>query len=176
MRVTRSADDGLLDERAKAYLSYWSAFSAFLRDKQGPFKLTTPRRGSSQSFGNIGRTGFQLYTNASVRDRRLSVGMFIEHPAAKRAFDLLKAQGGTIELEFGAPLVWGRMDDRKSCYIAVLQYDRDPNVEADRPRQFEWLLGQMERFTGVFRGRVKALPLDGSIDTAPPPIETVADG
>jgi hypothetical protein len=178
-RRTRGVEEGHLDESAKAYLSYWSAFSAFLRDKQSPLKLlSNPRYGSYQRFGNIGRSGFVLNANASFRDHRLIVGMYIDHRAHKRAFDLLEDQKETIDAEFGAPLEWDRMDDKKFSSIAVRQNDMDPNVEADRPRQFDWLLDQMERFTRVFRHRVNALSLDGSIDSAPLPasIEAVADG
>jgi Domain of unknown function (DUF4268) len=104
-------------------VNYWSAFSAFLRDRRAAFKLNTPRRDYLCGFGNIGLSGFHLNTTAGFRDRRLSVEIFIAHAAAKRAFDQLHADREPIETEFGAPLDWQRMDDRKGCRIAVSEPD-----------------------------------------------------
>jgi hypothetical protein len=171
--VRRATDNGPLDDRAKGYVKYWSAFSAFLRDRRAAFKLNTPRRDYLCGFGNIGLSGFHLNTTAGFRDRRLSVEIFIAHVAAKRAFDQLHADREAIETEFGAPLDWQRMDDRKGCRIAVFRIDMDPNIEAQRPSQYDWLLDQMERFSRVFTDRIRALRLDNlaEADVAPGSIE-----
>jgi hypothetical protein len=160
VRVTRSTENGPLDERAKAYVNYWSGFAAFLRDRRAAFKLNTPRREYLCGFGNIGVSGFHLNATAGFRDRKIRVEIYIAHPAAKRAFDLLQGDQEAIEKEFGAPLDWLRLDDKKGCCIAVSRTNADPNIEAQRPSQYEWLLDQMERFSCVFRDRIRALPLD----------------
>jgi hypothetical protein len=54
------------------------------------------------------------------------------------------------------------MDDKKGCRIAVFRTDLDPNSETERPRQYAWFLDQMERFSRVFRDRIRALPLDNA--------------
>ena len=162
VRATRSADGGPMDDRAKAYSAYWSGFSAFLQERRAPFKMNTSPRDYWCSFG-IGRTGFILSVTATFRDRRLGVEIYINHRAAKTAFDLLAADRQVIEAEFGGPLDWQRLDDKKACRIALFRTDMDPNVEAQRPSQYEWFLDQMERFSRVFRDRIRALPLESAV-------------
>ena len=68
-----------------------------------------------------------------------------------------------IEAEFGGPLDWQRLDDKKACRIALFRTDMDPNVEAQWPSQYEWFLDQMEHFSRVFRDRIRALPLESAV-------------
>jgi hypothetical protein len=89
-RATRSTAGGQLDDRAKAYISYWSGFGAFLQEKGAPWKILTPSRDHWSNFG-VGRSGFVLSVTAGFRDRKLGVEIYINHPAGKRAFDLLEA-------------------------------------------------------------------------------------
>jgi hypothetical protein len=167
VRVTRSTNTGPLDERAKGYVAYWAGFAAFLQDKQAPYNLKTAPRDYWCYFG-VGRTGFTLATTATFRDRRLWVGIEISHRAAKAAFDLLAVDRATIDAEFSGQLDWQRMNDKKGCRIAVLRTDFDPNDEAQRTLQYEWFLDQMERFTRVFRDRIRNLLLDTlQADSAP---------
>jgi hypothetical protein len=71
-RATRSTNGGQLDDRAKAYVGYWSAFRSFLQDKGAPYKVGTPSRDYWCTFG-IGRSGFVLSDTAGFRDRKLGV-------------------------------------------------------------------------------------------------------
>jgi hypothetical protein len=160
-RATRSTGGGQLDERAKAYIAYWSGFGAFLQDKAAPYKVPTPPRVHWCSFG-IGRAGFILSNTASFRDRKLGVEIYINHRAAKTAFDLLARDRQAIEAEFGGTLDWQRLDDKKACRIAVFRTDMDPNIEVQRPLQYEWLLDQMGGFFRVFRDTIRTLLLDNA--------------
>jgi len=162
-QATRSATDGRLDDRAKAYIAYWSGFRDFLRDNGAAYKIRTPPRDHWCAFG-IGRSGFILNALAGFRDRRLGVEIYISHPAAKRAFDLLDAERSIIQEEFGEPLDWQRMNDKKGSRVAVSRTDLDPRDESQRPMQYEWFLDQMQRFARVFTGRIRALPLDDTAD------------
>jgi hypothetical protein len=167
-RATRSTGGGQLDERAKAYIAYWSGFGAFLQDKAAPYKVPTQPRVHWCSFG-IGRAGFILSDTAGFRDRKLGVEIYINHRAAKTAFDLLARDRQAIEAEFGGKLDWQRLDDKKACRIAVFRTDMDPNIEVQRPLQYEWLLDQMGGFFRVFRDRIRTLLLDNAAaaDLAP---------
>jgi hypothetical protein len=52
-RATRSAADQL-DDRAKAYVAYWSGFSAFLQEQRAPYKVPTPPRSRGRSSSGCG--------------------------------------------------------------------------------------------------------------------------
>lgn len=175
-RATRTASAGQLDDRAKAYVAYWSGFSAFLLDRPGAYKLRTAPRDYWASFG-IGRSGFILVLTATFRDRKMGVEIYITHRAAKRAFDLLNIERTSIEAEFGEPLDWQRMNDKKTCRIALYRTDLDPRQENQRPTQYEWFFDRMQRFTQVFADRIRALPLDDVIETEMlSPTAEAADG
>ncbi len=175
-RATRSTAGGQPDDRAKAYIAYWSGFGAFLQDKGAPWKIPTPPRDYWSNFG-VGRSGFVLSVTAGFRDRKLGVEISINHPAAKRAFDLLEADRASIEAEFGQPLDWQRMEGRKGCRIAVLRTDLDPRDESQRPAQYEWFLDQMQRFARTFSNRIRNLALDEAVEAdLTPATANAADG
>jgi hypothetical protein len=163
VRASRQAAGSQLDDRARAYISYWSGFAAYLQERKSSFRITTPPRDYWYNFG-IGRSGFALSVSAGFRDRRLAVELYINHRAAKRAFDLLEADRTSIEAEFGEPLDWQRMNDKKASRIAVYRTDLDPRDENQRPAQYEWLLDHSRRFSQVFGNRIRALPLDEPIE------------
>jgi hypothetical protein len=177
VRATRSADGGPLDDRAKAYVAYWSGFGAFLQDARAPYKMpNTAPRDYWCGFG-VGRSGFLLSDTAGFRDRKLGVEIYITHRAAKRAFDLLVSERDTIEAEFGARLDWQRLDDKKACRIATYRTDLDPRDEGQRAVQYEWFLDQMQRFSAVFGNRIRSLRLDDVADAELVPASAdAADG
>lgn len=114
---------------------------------------------------------------AGFRDRRLGVEIYITHRAAKRAFDLLDADRASIEAEFGEPLDWHRMNDKKACRIAVYRTDLDPRDESQRSTQYEWFLDHMQRFAQAFGNRIRTLPLDNAAEAdVMPPSAEAADG
>jgi hypothetical protein len=175
-RATRSTEGGQLDDRAKGYVAYWSGFGAFQLEKGAPYKVPTPPRDYWCTFG-IGRSGFVLSETAGFRDRKLGVEIYINHRAAKGAFDLLEADRVDIEAEFGEALDWQRMNDKKGCRIAVHRTDLDPRDESQRPAQYAWFLDHMQRFAQVFGNRIRALPLDDATEAdVMPPSAEAADG
>jgi hypothetical protein len=173
-RATRSTDAGQLNDRAKSYVAYWSAFSAFLGENRAPYKITTPPRDYWCTFG-IGRSGFALQVTAGFRDRKLAVQLYINHRMARQAFDLLAADRGSIEAEFGEPLNWRMMD--KGAAVWVDRTDLDPRDESQRPEQYAWFLDQMRRFARAFGSRIAALPLDAPAapGVIPEPAEAAGD-
>jgi Domain of unknown function (DUF4268) len=175
-RATRSADGGALNDRAKAYVAYWSGFGAFLQDKHAPYKMPNPAPRDYWCGFGIGRSGFLLSDTAGFRDRKLGVEIYLNHRAAKRAFDLLESERDTIEAEFGARLDWQRMDDKKACRIAIYRTDLDPRDENQRAVQYEWFLDEMRRFSEAFSNRIRSLPLDAAdADLTPATADAAGD-
>jgi hypothetical protein len=165
-RTTRSGERPL-DERQKAYVSYWTALGAFLADHHAPFKVRVPTpRDYWCGFGHIGQSGFSLVATAGFRDHKLGVEIYIGFRAAKPAFDHLEAERATIEAEFGSPLDWQRLNDKKACRIASYRTDFDPTNQEQWPQQHTWFLDQLERFARAFRSRIDGLDIDALKDGA----------
>lgn len=164
MRSALSTGNAQLDDRAKAYVSYWAGFGEFMKDRGAPYKIPRPPRDYWCGFG-IGRTGFALCPIAGFRDRKLGVELNINHRAAKRAFDILRAEQAVIDSEFGGELEWHRMNEYKGCKIGIYRTDLDPRDENQRPTQYEWLLDRMRRFSQAFGYRIRSLQLNDTADT-----------
>jgi Domain of unknown function (DUF4268) len=161
--VTRKSrnDDRPPDERQKAYISYWAAFALFLADQKAPFKMRNPStRDYYCNFGNLARPGFSLNAIAGLRDKKISVEIYIHHRAAKAIFDHLNAHRSDIEADFGGQLEWQRLNDRKGCRIAISNTDFDPTNREQWPNQHAWFLDHLERMTRAFRSRIDALDID----------------
>jgi hypothetical protein len=176
LRATLSANTGPLDDRAKAYSTYWSGFGAFLQDKHAPYKILNPAPHDYAYSFRISRSGFALAETAGFRDRKLGVEIYISHRAAKRAFDLLEAERDTIEADFGGKLDWQRLNDKKGCRIAVSRTDLDPRDESQRAMQYDWFLDQMQRFSRVFGGRIRSLALEDAVESDIVPADIEAAG
>jgi hypothetical protein len=64
------------------------------------------------------------------------------------------------------PLI-GRSFPKKIASRVLIQKAADPNNEADRQQQFEWLTYNVERFQTAFADRIKALNLDQGDEVDP---------
>ena len=75
----------------------------------------------------------------------------------KQIFDWLKAEQQAIEEEFGAPLEWQRLDDKKACRITYRKpfdgYNRD-----EWPAMLEWMVEHIKRFEPAIRPRLVNVP------------------
>ncbi len=128
----------------------------------------------TQALEAFGKSSCQLYNNVSPStDHWLSAGsglsgcpfslifckqeIRLELPLArpntdgnKALFDCLFSQRAQLESEFGQPLEWLRLDNKKSSRIQFSQsfdgYNRD-----NWPTMIEWLVKHMTRFEAVMR-------------------------
>ena len=74
----------------------------------------------------------------------------------KWVFDRLFEQREAVEADFGAPLEWLRLDDKKASRISYRKaYDGyDPE---NWPEMIEWLVDHVKRLERAFGGRLKDL-------------------
>lgn len=72
----------------------------------------------------------------------------------KRIFDLLFEQKDEIESEFGAPLIWKRLDDRKSSRIEY-QKGFDGFNRDNWPDMIDWMIHHMRKLESALSRRFK---------------------
>lgn len=159
-RATLAGNDRPMDARQKVYAAYWAGFGDYLNSQDTPFRVRGEPRDYWCGFGKVLRSGFGLGATAVLRDNRIGVEIYISHSEAKVAFDTLEAQKEVIEAEYGGPLVWQRLNDRKGCRIAIFRPDSNPANEDQRPIQYAWFLEQLSRFSRAFRSRIAGLDLE----------------
>lgn len=114
----------------------------------------------------IGRSGFHLTTNASVRERQIAVELYCQRDPDKVGFDQLVEHREAVEAEIGEPLTWERLDEKLGWRVII----RRPVDVEDRsmwPEYFQWYQERLGRFDVAFRDRVSALDM-----SAEPPADS----
>ena len=82
----------------------------------------------------------------------------------KQAFKALKANREEIEGDYGGPLDWQELPDRRASRIAAYMKDADVTDRADWPKQYRWIVAQLDGFKRVFGERVRSLVLKETPD------------
>ena len=150
-------DRGDLTETQQWQLEYWTAFRDYiLTQGSSVIKMRTPPPRYWVSFP-IGRSGFDLSTNAHQPKQRVNVTLGLYGRQAKAHFHLLKANKEAIEAQLGAQLTWHELPDKQASYVSLYLPDTNPLDRNDWPRQHEWLLTKLEDFYRVFAPQVKTL-------------------
>jgi hypothetical protein len=104
---------------------------------------------------------------ASRRDKFIGVQLYISRTDGKATYRALEAQKAEFQKTFGAdPLDWQELPEKIASRV-LIQKAADPNNEADRQQQFEWLTYNVERFQTAFADRIKALNLDQGDEVDP---------
>ncbi len=82
----------------------------------------------------------------------------------KYIFDQLHAQRDVLNKEFGEPLIWQRLDNRRACRI---KFEADANISdrEDWPRMIEFMTDAMVRIEKTFREPLQKLKEDVKYQT-----------
>jgi hypothetical protein len=152
-------------DRDRAKLAYWTSFAEYMKANPSTFRPRKPGPSNWRVFP-IGRSGVVISAGISMDKQRVSVELYIDNDVNKAAFRALLAQREVIEREFGEPLDWQELPDKKATRIALYQHGVDPSDERQYPALHAWMLPKMDRFRSVFERRVKALPHRSAIVAA----------
>lgn len=153
-----SKEAGGVTERREAYRAFFQELVDELRDK---YKFTGARAAQPQNWysfaSGVSRItyGFVFAAQGQVRaEIYLDPGEAAEN---KALFDSLLGTKTAIEAEFGEPLQWERLDDRRACRVAAY---RPGTIEDDTQTLQEikaWAIDRLLRFKKVFGPKVAAL-------------------
>jgi hypothetical protein len=149
---------GELAEREKRYQAFWSTLIERSRGKTHLFANIAPNTLNWIST-SAGRTGYGF--NYVFAKDAVQVELYIDpgSPQQNKAiFDALYEDGEAIEAEFGAPLDWQRLDNRRACRIRYVVGEQDA---LDHPEGWpdlqEALIDAMIRLDRTFRQRIAKL-------------------
>jgi hypothetical protein len=147
-----------LSEREEAYRTFFQALIDELREKH---RFTGARVGQPQNWYSFA-SGFSgiTYGAAFNRDGCAQAEVGIDRgdaPANKAIFDALFQQKDVIETQFGAPLNWDYVADRRACRIKAL---REGTIAADSQTLEEtrnWMVKSLLGLKQAFGPRLPAL-------------------
>lgn len=135
---------------------YWAALREYMVENASDVKPTKPLPQHWMNFA-IGRQNFNLHTYANTKEGRIGLGLTMTGPDAKPHFHLLWQQREKIEKEFGEPLEWLELPERKESRSMLHDLKADPTDRDGWPEQHAWLTEKLKKFDSVFRKRIKQL-------------------
>ena len=119
-------------------------------------------KGNWRAFAS-GTPGFG-YAVVFPRDRRVRAELYIDLRDRERnvaVYSALQAARSTLEREFGDPLIWEPLKNRRACRIAAYtQGTIEDSKSLDDYRR--WMIERLLRFKNVFGPRLPGLTARGS--------------
>ncbi len=153
----RSASKGAVSDKGRAYQEFFQRLIDELREKHHFTNARKAQPGNWYSFSsgvsgatyvaNFGRAGLSAQVYIDFEDEAINKG----------AFDTLKEQKQQIESDFGEPLQWERLDDKRACRIAAYcdgQIEDPPDKLAQLHR---WTVEYLLKIRRVFGDRLREL-------------------
>ena len=145
-------------ERHDFRQAFWAGLLERARGQRHPHSGVSPGTDSWLSAGS-GKSG--VHFTYTIRQHDSAVQIIIEGPdgeANARIFEALLDEREEIEAEFGGPLEWDRVENRKRCFIGVTLSAAGYRDGEDRwPEIQSKMLEAMLRLEQTFRKRIQAL-------------------
>jgi hypothetical protein len=157
-RKTAQASAEISPKRA----AYQQFFQRLLDDLREKYKFTNARAAQPQNWYSFssGVRGFQWSFSFGL-GARVRSEVYIDTGDAdqnERILDHFLKEQAAIEKEFGEPLEWERLDEKRACRVACY---RSGSIEDSSDKQDEiraWAVERLLRFKAVFAPRLKHLP------------------
>jgi hypothetical protein len=164
-QAAKASDAGELSATKQLQLEYWTAFREFIKDRRG---LPRPQKARPQYWMNfaIGRTDFHIFAFANTKEKRIGMGLVIKGPDAKPHFYLLEHDKAAIEQEFGRPLEWKELPTALESHILLNKPDSDLSDKTKWQDYAAWMAEGLEKFTRVFKDRVRELDAEDYVPVA----------
>lgn len=154
-RATREATESKPTPREEAYRRYFQVLIDELREQHHFTRARAAQLQSWYSFAS-GVSGI-AYGTSFAQGGRARCDVYIDYGDAettKALFDDLFAQKATIESEFGEPLEWERLDDRRASKIAVYRAGTIDRPESELVEIRAWAIDRLLRLKRVFAPRI----------------------
>jgi len=150
-RQARASAERDVSPRGEAYRKFFQELLDELREKH---RFTGARVGQPQNWYSFtaGIPGVS-YGASFAQGNRIRAEVYLDQGDSeknKALFDRLHARKGDLEREFGEPLEWERLDDRRASRIAIY---RPGSIEQDEQALREiraWFIDRLLRFKRVF--------------------------
>ena len=145
-----------LKERHHLRLEFWSKLLPKIKGKSTIFQNTSPSKDHWISSGGTGMSG--LSYNFLVTKSYVSVELAIsksDTTSNKQVFDELQAFKLEITNDFGNPLSWERLDNKKMCRISYYLENVNLFEKADWEKMMEFLITNMIKLETAMKEPLK---------------------
>lgn len=152
------------EEPSEKRLAYREFFQALIDELRETHKFTNAKAGQPQSWYSFstGVSGF-AYACSFTGTGQIRTELYIDFKSLERnksIFDRLLSEKETIEAQFGEPLNWERLENRRACRIACYHTAgiEEPADALEKHRQ--WAIQHLMRFKQVLGPRLVKLASD----------------
>lgn len=147
-RDKRSAEDEVSPEIQERRKNFWKKLCDYAAQAATPVKFQKP---GSVHYLNVSKTlirdaGFRLVVWLGRQNREIAVRFYMSH----QNFYLLERQREEIDKEFGEPLEWEELPQRKESRVSLRKDITNPIDEADWQNQHKWIVSKIEKFLEKF--------------------------
>ena len=146
-----------LKQRHRVRLEFWSRFLDYMNQKNQIFSNISPSKESWLGTG-VGMSG--LILNMGVTGKYARAELFINRETkeeTKACFDFLYSKKEQIENDFGGPLTWERMDERKTCRIRSQKDNLSLYEKEDWDEMIAFMADVAERMEKALRNPINQL-------------------
>ncbi len=147
--IKRSLNNEMSSTKMLLY-NYWTKLSEEIDRNYPNFNSRKPR---SSNFYDIALGSSLAHISLAINTKS-EVKCQIWIRDSKPLFDYLFDSKDKIEEELGYELEWGRLDDYKSSFIAIIN-NSDIRDESNWDKLIKWQLNNASKFYDVFADRIK---------------------
>jgi hypothetical protein len=142
-----------LTEKKLLQQEYWQALKNFMEDNKSFIRMRNPLPQSYSDY-SLGKSNIYLSATVNARDKSINIWLNIMGEHAKENFDKLYELFYENSLkEVNKDLIWDRMEGRKMSMV-ILKSKAVITDKSDWANQFNWFLGNLERFIKYFKPRI----------------------
>lgn len=137
-----------------ARLVFWTEFLREVNKENSLCSNLSPSKGAWIGIGiGVGGVNINLVVTRSYARAEIYINRGIAQN--KEVFDYLLKQKAKIEEDFGAPLIWERMDEKVSCRIKWQLDGVSVFEENDHPKMISFLVDGLNRMKKAFNDPIK---------------------
>lgn len=131
------------DDRQQAYIAFFSRVNAKLVDTEGfPHRNLSPQGQNWHTLASIEADGIVTanIVGAFVRQGRFRIELYLDGPTAqsvKNCFGRLQENRADIEQQFGEPLSWERLEERRASRVAIYR-EASILTDSDNEDAIQW--------------------------------------
>ena len=156
MSSRKTARESVSDKGA----SYQNFFQALIDELREKHHFTNARASQPQNWYQFtaGVNGFS-YSASFANKGRIRTEVYIDMrdaDANERALEWLKESQAEIEKEFGEPLSWEDLQEKRACRIACYRTGTIEDSDEEREKYRAWVIDRLLRFKRVFGARLQA--------------------
>jgi len=163
-KVRRKTVDEQASPRGEAYRAF---FQALLEELRTQHKFTNARAGQPQNWYAFrsGVSGFH-YGFSFGLNNRVRAELYIDHGDGGQNEETLKwllSQQAEIEAEFGEPLAWEPLEEKRACRVAVYRAGSIDSPEPDLAGIRSWAVSKLLLMRKVMGPRIARYPVAASV-------------